>query len=224
VYRGLQAYCTACGKPRAPLAGSSVQLAGQPSKVGGVIARVTGWLVLAFGLSIALFLGTVLQMVFATTHLGWIVGVPIAVVSSAIAFFLLKGGKQLAKSGESAERAARLDAVYGLARNRGGIVRPLDYAQSIGVPLEVADATLTELAKTSPDEVVLEVDDGGAMYYRFPRLGGDALKMRIEEAAAQARAGVRVGAGGTAAADEEALREAAEAEAQGDAGQGRRRS
>jgi hypothetical protein len=223
VYRGLQAYCTACGKPRAPLAGNAVQLAGQPSKVGGVLARVTGWLVLAFGLSAALFLGTVLQMVFATTHLGYVVGLPIAVVSSVVAYFLLKGGKTLAASGASAERSARLDAVFGLARNRGGIVRPLDFAQSIGVPVETADALLTDLAKTSPDEVVLEVDDAGGIYYRFPRLGGDPLQMRIEEANAKIRvdgdpqARVRT--------HEDARREAeAEAEAQGAADPARRRS
>ena len=40
VYRGVNAFCTACGAPRSVLANTSVNLAGQPSKVGGQVTRV----------------------------------------------------------------------------------------------------------------------------------------------------------------------------------------
>ena len=52
VYRGMVAYCTACGAVRpAVLPTKSINLAGQPSKVGGIVAKVFGWLVLFFGYS-----------------------------------------------------------------------------------------------------------------------------------------------------------------------------
>ena len=40
VYRGVLAYCTACGAPRPPFSAKSIDLAGQPSKIGGAVARV----------------------------------------------------------------------------------------------------------------------------------------------------------------------------------------
>src|SRR3954468_24360457 len=53
VYRGVNAFCTACGAPRSPLTSGSVNLAGQPSKVGGQITRVFGWIVLVVGTLLA---------------------------------------------------------------------------------------------------------------------------------------------------------------------------
>src|SRR5579862_6967824 len=80
VYRGVLAYCTACNAPRPPLTGTALHLAGQPSRVGGAIARVAGWIFIAAGLSLALGLGGILQAIFG--HLtGLLVGGPIAVVS-----------------------------------------------------------------------------------------------------------------------------------------------
>jgi hypothetical protein len=94
VYRGVAAYCTACGAPRIPLASSSVTLAGQPSKVGGTVARVLGWIVLVAGLSIALMLALLGLLVF-TPATAAILGVPTALASIAFAVMLLKGGRGL---------------------------------------------------------------------------------------------------------------------------------
>ena len=53
---------------------------------------------------------------------------------------------------------------------------------------------VASFAKTSPEEVVLEIDDSGGVFYRFPRLGGDILQRRIDAEAGMA--GVRVGSVG----------------------------
>ena len=44
VYRGVLAYCSACGQLRGPLTGGSVNHAGSLSKAGGTVAKVFGWL------------------------------------------------------------------------------------------------------------------------------------------------------------------------------------
>src|SRR5215831_9232001 len=77
VMRGLKAFCTVCGAPRTPLGSMPVNVAGQPSKVGGTIAFAFGWLVLVIGLHIAFLVGSVLQAIFAGGIVGWIFGVPI---------------------------------------------------------------------------------------------------------------------------------------------------
>src|SRR5687768_7238675 len=51
VYRGVRAYCSACGAKRSVLSGSSLTHAGQPAQVGGAMVQVVGWLALLFGLS-----------------------------------------------------------------------------------------------------------------------------------------------------------------------------
>jgi hypothetical protein len=64
------------------------------------------------------------------------------------------------------------------------MVTAADVAQSLDVPHEEADALLTELAKTIPDQVSLEVDDAGGIYYRFPsmltRWPGEAPRVRVD--------------------------------------------
>jgi hypothetical protein len=47
------------------------------------------------------------------------------------------------------------------------MVTPADLAQAIGVSAKEADDVLTAMAKESPDHVSIEVDDNGAIYYRF---------------------------------------------------------
>src|ERR1700721_2773723 len=54
VYRGVTAYCAACGQVRVPLTGSALKLAGQPARVGSIFANVFGWTVIGVGLSFAL--------------------------------------------------------------------------------------------------------------------------------------------------------------------------
>jgi hypothetical protein len=164
----VNAFCTACGTPRNPLTGGSVNLAGQPSKVGGAVARGFGWVVLAMGTLIAVGTFAACSSFFgAAAAAPWVLAVPIAIISWVLSYFLLKGGKQLEKSGASAQKATRTQAVFALANTRGGMVTAHDLAHSIGVTPKEADDILTAMAKEDSDNVSIEVDDNGNIYYRF---------------------------------------------------------
>lgn len=147
----------------------SVSYAGKPSKVGGTVAGVIGWLVLAFGLSTALGLGLLLGSL-VSVGVGLAFGLPIGLFSIGFALVLLLSGKKLRKSGEDKQREMRRQAVFALAANQRGTVTAYDAARSLGVPPAEADAFLTDLAKTTPEEVTVEIDDRGGIYYAFPRL------------------------------------------------------
>ncbi len=168
VYRGMMAYCTACGRPRAPFATTAVNLAGQPSKVGGSVARVLGWIVLAVGLLVALMIGALLQAIFPAGVAGFVIGGVIAIVATILGTVLVRGGKTLHTSGDAKERSTRAQAVFALAQNRGGVLSALDVSQALSLPFPVADNLLTRLAKEDGDQVKLEVDDNGAITYVFP--------------------------------------------------------
>jgi hypothetical protein len=151
-----------------PLAGTSVNLAGQPSKVGGTITRGFGWAVLIIGTLLAT--GTFAacsSLVGAATAAPFVLAVPIALISWVLSYFLLKGGKQLAEAGADTQKATRTQAVFALANTRAGMVTPADLAQAINVSPKEADDVLTAMAKESPDHVSIEVDDNGTIYYRF---------------------------------------------------------
>jgi hypothetical protein len=168
VYRGINAFCTACGAPRIPLAGASVNLAGQPSKVGGTVTRAFGWVVLVLGTLLAT--GTFAacsSLVGAAAAAPYVLAVPLALVTWVLSYFLLTGGKQLEQSGNEAQNATRTQAVFALANTRGGMVTPADLAQAIGTTPKEADDHLTRMAKESPEHVSIEVDDNGTIYYRF---------------------------------------------------------
>lgn len=171
VYRGMVAYCTACNRPRAPLADRSVNLAGQPSRVGGTVANVAGWLVIAGGLVTALLLGALFQAILPAGIFGWILGIVIAVISLGIGGSLVYGGKSLQKSGTEVRKLTHERALFALAQNRGGVLSANDVAAALGMPAAEADKILTEYAKTDPDRVRLEVDDAGAITFVFPQHG-----------------------------------------------------
>jgi hypothetical protein len=192
VYRGLTAYCSACGAPRLPLTSSSVTHAGKPSKVGGTVARVFGWLVLAGGLGLALLLGLGLFLLFPEGIAWLVVSAPIATLTALFSFLLLKSGRGLQQLGEGEQKSARSRAIFALAQNRGGMVTANDVAQSLDIRPEEADALLTEMAKTTPDQVTLEMDDAGGIYYRFPQLlsAWQGHAVRVDAAAAPTRVAV----------------------------------
>jgi hypothetical protein len=159
-----------------PLANTSVNLAGQPSKVGGTVARVFGWIVLVFGSMLSLGTAAMCNAIVAEGSAApYILGIPMALITFVVSFFLLKGGKQLAKSGEDTQKATRTQAVFALANTRGGIVTPNDLAMSINVTPKEADDILTKMAKESPDHVSIEVDDNGNIFYRFAAAHWTAL-------------------------------------------------
>src|SRR5262245_60060733 len=93
IYRGIVAYCTACGAVRPPLTGSSLNLAGKGSRVGGTVAKVFGWLVLGIGGTVGLILLALLQWIFPEGIAGLLVGLPVLVLSAIVSTLLLLSGR-----------------------------------------------------------------------------------------------------------------------------------
>lgn len=152
-----------------PLTNTSVTLAGQPSKVGGTVARVFGWLVLAGGwLLAAIFAGLI--VILGGEWVALAVGAPIALIASLVAYGLLRGGKELKKSGDDTELATKNQAIFALANTRGGVLKAWDVAQMLHVTPKEGDEILTKLAKEHPDYVTVDLDDEGNVLYRFPAI------------------------------------------------------
>jgi hypothetical protein len=149
-----------------PLANTSVTLAGQPSKVGGTVARVFGWMVLAGGWVFAAALAGLILMLGGEWAAA-VVGGPIALIASLTAYALLRGGRDLKKSGDDTEAATKNQAIFALANTRGGVLRAWDVAQMLHVTPKEGDDILTKLAKEHPDHVTVDVDDEGTILYRF---------------------------------------------------------
>lgn len=178
VYRGVVPHCTACGAVRAPLSSASVNMAGQPARVGGAFARVLGWLVLVFGGSIALAVTLLLLAV------GWpmgalAIGLPIALVTLFVGIALVRSGRSLSASGSQTEQATLTQALLALAAHRGAVTAR-DAAQALHVGVAEADAMLTELAKRDPGRVAVDVDDQGVVWYRVAAAPGEPIpRMRV---------------------------------------------
>lgn len=155
--------------PRAPLVNTSVNLAGQPSKVGGVVARVFGWIVLAGGWVVAMLVAGLIALL-GGDWAAFVVGGPIALLSTGVAWALLRGGKELKRAGDDTALAAKTQAIVALANARGGIVKAWDVAQALQLTLKEGDDILTKLTKEHPDFVVVDLDDQGNLLYRFPAI------------------------------------------------------
>lgn len=196
VLRGIEARCTVCGGLRIPFTAKALNLAGKPSRAGGVAARFVGWTAVVMGLSMATGLGLLLQTVFGG-YVGLAIGIPIAMLSLFFGLALVLGGRKLGRSGDQAERSARLQAIRALAKHQGGSVTAAGVARKLELSEAEADALLTDLAKEPSENVSLELDDDGGLHYLF---GVDALAWRIDP-------GARIATDG--AADAEAEREMA---------------
>lgn len=183
VLRALEARCAACGAPRPLLASKSLTLTGQPSRVGGVLASISGAFVLVVGLCLALFLGLLLQSIWPGALVGWAFGVPIAAFSVLVGLVLLLGGRRLKRRGVLARREVQRDAVRALAAHSGGTVTSEQVALALSLSEPESDAVLTELAKDPAEDVSLDVDDDGRIHYLF---GVPERRWRVlEETAAQ---------------------------------------
>jgi hypothetical protein len=188
----MMAYCTACGGPRMPLTAKSVNMAGQPSQVTGTIARIVGWLVLVGGLGLSFILLAIGQAIVPGGFIGWAFFAPIAIATIICALALLRGGKNLVAEGKGTERQTKSQAILAMAQVRGGKVDVWDVSRALSIPPQQADILLTELAKSSPDTVHVDIDEAsGTLIYRIDPSG--AVKMRVFDekvrvAAAQAEA------------------------------------
>lgn len=167
--RGVLSYCTACGQPRVPFSATSVTLAGQPSKFGGTLAAVVGWIVMGVGAMIALTIGLILQLIFPGALAAWGLAGMIAVVSIGLGLALLLSGRSLRRMGTRTAQQVHDQAVFALAAHKGGIVTAKDLSLAIGGTVEASDAMLTDMTKRS-DLIVLEVDNEGHLFYRFPQI------------------------------------------------------
>jgi hypothetical protein len=152
-----------------PLANTSVTLAGQPSKVGGTVARVFGWIVLAGGWTLAAALAGLI-LLLGGEGAAAVVGGPIALIASIVAYALLRSGRDLKKSGDDAEAATKNQAIFALANTRGGVLKAWDVGQMLQLTPKEGDDILTKLAKEYPDHVTVDVDDDGNVLYRFPAI------------------------------------------------------
>jgi hypothetical protein len=195
VYRGIVPYCTACGGLRGPLTTASVNLAGKPAQVGGTVASVAGWLILLIGLSIGLGVALLLWALF-TLGVALAIALPFALISTGIGVALLRSGSTMRRSGADAERATRDQALLGMAAHHGPVTA-LDAARLLNVPVGVADAMLTELAKRDPERLALDFDEQGVVRYRVRptvsdvAFGVDApARVRIDGSPADAQAEV----------------------------------
>ena len=178
IVRGVRAYCSACGAPR-PLfsAAGSVNMAGQPAKVGGTVASAFGLVALTIGGVLALVLGSIAKILFGTAIL---IVAPILVLTLLVALPLLFGGRRLNRAGEDRARAAQEQAVFALASQRRGVVTVREVARALEVHEEEADAVLTALAKRPDGRVTLELDDSGGLSYLFHDLvptGGTRVRV-----------------------------------------------
>lgn len=176
VVRGVRAYCTACGAPRSLIEDTPVNVAGQPSKIGGGVASVAGLSVLVLGLLFSLALGGILY-IFAPMA-GLIVGGFFGAVSLFVAAMLLWGGRELRRSGSEKEQGAREQAIFAMARQRGGSITAAELARALSLPEAEADALLTNLAKRPDGRVTLEFDDNGALRYDVHEAG---RRVRVSE-------------------------------------------
>lgn len=214
IARGARAYCTACGAPRSLLDDTPVNVAGQPSKIGGGVASVVGWVVLITGLLLALTVGGLLS--FVSTAAAGIVGGFLAAMSLLFGLVFILGGRMLWKTGKERQQGAHEQAVFAVAKRNAGSVTPAELARAVNLTEAEADVLLTQMAKRPDGHVSLEVDDDGTLRY-YVR---DAMGHRFAGPRVRVGTGARVG---SSAAEEEALAEAEMGEEEAHARAERRR-
>lgn len=168
VYRGLTATCSACGRPRVPLTGASLTHAGKPARLGGAVLGALGWVALFFGLVFSTLIGLLVYAIFTATA-GFVVGGILALLSAGFFWGVRRGGQALEQTGEELRHKRAVEALTALATAQGGVVTAQAAGRALDVPVEEADALLTQLAKTKPDEVEVEVSDRGEVLYAFLR-------------------------------------------------------
>ncbi len=171
VYKGVFAFCSACSQARAPFSGKALALAGQPSKLGSRVGRALGSLVLLLGLLLAAVLILCFQLLWPAAHIGYAFGLPVALVALVLGGSLLFASRRLGRAGSQAERQARVEAFYALAVNRGGTLTVTDAARSLQLEVGHVSSLLDDLARTEPEHVSLELDEGGQTFYVFARAG-----------------------------------------------------
>ncbi len=209
VYRDYVAHCSACGATRVPLAAPAVAMAGKPSQVGGTVAKIIGWIVLACGGLFSALVFVLFNALWPGSPAPWIAALASLAFAVFFTFLFVMSGRSLVSSGQRKEEAVRMKAILAIARQRGGIVTAKDVAGQLRMGEPAVDAWLTDLAKREPETLTVEFDDEGVISFRF--LAYAALpRMRVDEAPAP-RARVAPHVPGTPIAPEEEPAAAADA-------------
>lgn len=169
VYRGFSAYCAACGARRTVLSASSVTHAGKVQRVGASLFFAAGFAVFAIIAIISAFFGLLVGLI-GTATAGLVtfgVGVAIGLVLLLVSWL---GARKVRQSGDDSASERLRRALYEAAALRGGVVTANELGPLLSMPTSVLDEELASLAKHRHDEVAADVDDRGAVVYRFFRL------------------------------------------------------
>jgi hypothetical protein len=187
ILRGLEARCTACGGARLPFTARSLNLAGQPARIGGTAATIAGWAVLGLGLFVATMITLLLQLViWPTGVLGWVLGIPIALLAIVFGGGLLFGGSKLRQAGSEKRKSVQLETIRAAAAHRRGSLTTAEAARALDLPEPQADALLTELAKNPDENVSLDIDDDGGIRWNFGK-GDERWRILAENDAKASR-------------------------------------
>jgi len=179
VLRGLDSRCAACGAPRSLLAAApTVSLAGQPSRVGGLVLSLAGISTLVLGLALAAGVWLLLQSFFPGYAFGWAFAIPIFAASLLAGVFMLLGGRRLRTSGTARQQEVQLQAVKAMVAHRRAPISAHDVASSLHLPEAQVDQLLTRLAREQATAVTLDVDARGHVVYDFE---GEERRWRVLE-------------------------------------------
>ncbi len=167
IIRGLRVVCSACGAERGPLSsGMPMNVAGQTSRIGGVLTRGLGWaLLFVFAIMLALGIAALTGPFVLKVLLG-IPAIAIALLAGGGSFFALRGGKKLATQGAAAMVHAREQALLAFATHHGGVITASEAAAAMNVQVAEADAMLTQMAREG-SRVSVEIDAHGVVRYVF---------------------------------------------------------
>lgn len=179
VLRGLDSRCAACGAPRSLLASApTLSLAGQPSRVGGLVLSLAGVSTLVLGLALSAGVWFLLQSLLPTHSFGLALAIPMAAASLLAGVFLLLGGRRLRTSGTARQHEVQLEAVKAMIAHRRGPISASDVAGSLQLPEEQVEQLLTRLAREQATAVTLDVDARGQVVYDFE---GEERRWRVLE-------------------------------------------
>lgn len=203
--RGGQVVCSGCGATRGPLSGVPLNMVGTAHKVGGVVASVAGWAIVAAGLALGGIVGLTVGMIaqiFAVSALWGVgIGAVIGAMSALVGMLLLRGGKSLKERGQKAKDEATEQSILAMAASRRGAVMTLEVSQNLAIPLAEADRLLTEMSQRG--RALVEINRDGLLQYTFRDVRG---ALDVMAAQTGAPTGVRVDVGGAPATPAEAAK------------------
>jgi hypothetical protein len=143
---------------------------------GATAARIGGIGVLVAGLLTSLVVGGFFVWLFPGGMLGYGLGVLMALVSLVVGGGLMLGGRKLASDVERAEGIEWEHRLAELTATRGAFT-VAEAARTLGIPAAQADAYLTNLAKTRPEDFTVDLDPSGDLVYRAARVPGPAVRI-----------------------------------------------